>query len=89
MEFVAVADWAHMGARLSNEAVDGKGEWRWNGATVLAQGARNIEVTGHDLRDRSMAENVRALLEAEGPDAKIVLWSHNGHAGRFRTPTST
>ena len=29
-----------------------------------------------------MAENVCALLEAEGPDAKAVLWSHNGHAAR-------
>jgi erythromycin esterase len=31
-----------------------------------------------------MAENVCALLEAEGPDAKAVLWSHNAHASRAR-----
>jgi erythromycin esterase len=30
-------------------------------------------------RDVAMAENVRALLEIEGPDAKAVLWAHNGH----------
>ena len=31
-------------------------------------------------RDIAMAENVAALLELEGPDAKAVLWAHNGHA---------
>jgi len=31
-------------------------------------------------RDRAMAENVKWILETEGPAAKIVLWSHNGHA---------
>lgn len=31
------------------------------------------------LRDRFMAENVLWLLEQAGPDAKIVLWAHNGH----------
>lgn len=31
------------------------------------------------IRDRSMAENVAWLLEQAGPDAKIVLWAHNGH----------
>jgi Erythromycin esterase len=29
-----------------------------------------------------MAENVCALLEAEGPGTKAVLWSHNSHAAR-------
>src|SRR5262249_51772645 len=32
--------------------------------------------------DRCMAANVRALLEAEGPDAKALLWAHNGHVQR-------
>ena len=30
-------------------------------------------------RDRFMAENAVWLLEQAGPDAKIVLWAHNGH----------
>jgi erythromycin esterase len=34
------------------------------------------------FHDRAMAENVSALLEAEGPDAKAVLWAHNAHASR-------
>jgi len=34
------------------------------------------------FRDRCMAANVRALLEAEGPDAKALLWAHNGHVQR-------
>lgn len=32
-----------------------------------------------NIRDRSMAQNIRWILEHEGPDAKIVLWAHNGH----------
>jgi erythromycin esterase len=31
------------------------------------------------LRDQFMAENVAWLLEMAGPDAKIVLWTHNNH----------
>src|SRR5262245_17900166 len=34
------------------------------------------------FRDRCMAANVRALLDAEGPQAKAVLWAHNGHVQR-------
>jgi erythromycin esterase len=30
-------------------------------------------------RDQFMAENARWLLEQAGPEAKIVLWAHNGH----------
>jgi erythromycin esterase len=33
-------------------------------------------------RDVPMADNVAALLEAEGPEAKAVLWAHNGHVER-------
>ena len=31
------------------------------------------------LRDRAMAENFAALLKMHGPDAKAVVWAHNGH----------
>jgi erythromycin esterase len=33
------------------------------------------------LRDRYMAENVGWILDQAGPDAKTVLWAHNGHVG--------
>ncbi len=39
-------------------------------------------------RDVAMAENVASLLEIEGPDAKAVLWAHNGHVAR-NTPYFT
>ena len=53
-------------------------------AQVLAQ---NIEMqsgpsTGfaqQAVRDRSMAENIRWILDHEGPGAKMVAWAHNGH----------
>ncbi len=47
-------------------------------ARVLGQ---NIELRsrGVSVRDRAMAENVRWLMEHEGPDAKAVVWAHNGH----------
>lgn len=32
-----------------------------------------------DVRDRSMAENIAALLEVEGT-GRLVSWAHNGHA---------
>jgi erythromycin esterase len=31
------------------------------------------------VRDSSMAENIRWILEREGPDARIVVWAHNAH----------
>lgn len=35
-----------------------------------------------DLRDRFMANNVAALLEAAGPDARVIVWAHNAHVAR-------
>ncbi|MGD2122593.1 MAG: erythromycin esterase family protein, partial [Gemmatimonadota bacterium] len=37
-------------------------------------------------RDRYMAENAIWLLDQAGPEAKIVLWAHNGHVAD--SPTS-
>jgi erythromycin esterase len=53
-------------------------------AQVLAQ---NIEMKCENLlsrvqesaRDRSMADNIRWILDHEGPDVKAVIWAHNGH----------
>ena len=35
-------------------------------------------------RDASMAENVRWIRDQAGPNAKIVLWAHNGHINAVR-----
>lgn len=51
-------------------------------AKVLDQAARFEIDRNYTSHDRVMAENVCALLEAEGLDAKAVLWSHNAHASR-------
>ena len=34
---------------------------------------------GFAVRDRSMAENIRWILDTEGPGAKMAIWAHNGH----------
>jgi erythromycin esterase len=34
-------------------------------------------------RDSAMAENVEWIRDQAGPDAKIVLWAHNGHVRNF------
>ncbi|UQA58492.1 erythromycin esterase family protein [Polyangium aurulentum] len=38
-------------------------------------------------RDSAMAENVRALLDIDGPGSKLVLWAHNLHVNRTREAT--
>jgi erythromycin esterase-like protein len=57
-------------------------EWAARNAIVVLQGVqmRTNEVS----RDRSMAENVKWILD-QSPNEKIVLWAHNGHvaAGGF------
>jgi erythromycin esterase len=51
-------------------------------ARMLDQATRFQIDRAYTSHDRIMAENVCALLEAEGPDAKAVLWAHNAHAWR-------
>jgi erythromycin esterase-like protein len=57
-------------------------EWATRNAIVVLQGVqmRTNEVS----RDRSMAENVKWILD-QSPNEKIVLWAHDGHvaAGGF------
>jgi erythromycin esterase len=66
----------------------GESEWHLarQSAELLAQfvrmGSTEDEAEGFSLRDRAMANTVRALLEAGGPDAKALLWAHNGHVKR-------
>jgi erythromycin esterase len=71
---------AHQRERWS--ALTGDRDWhlaRLN-AVVVDQSAqaRSSKIS----RDVAMAENVASLLELEGPNAKAVLWAHNGHAVR-------
>src|SRR5215813_9516874 len=36
------------------------------------------------VRDGAMADAARALLEAEGPGSKALLWAHNGHVKKSK-----
>lgn len=40
---------------------------------------RSNPAEGSNLRDASMAENVVWLLEQAGPEARAIIWAHNGH----------
>jgi erythromycin esterase-like protein len=51
-------------------------EWTIQNARVVLQ---SLQLKTDDLsRDHSMADNVKWILD-NNPDAKIVLWAHNGH----------
>jgi len=51
-------------------------EWTLQNARVVLQSMQMS--AGKVTRDRSMADNVKWILE-QNPGAKIVLWAHNGH----------
>ncbi len=73
-----------LAAAVSGEELD----WAIQNARVVEQDMemRNAPAgSPGDVRDRSMAENIRWIL-GQSPDAKIVLWAHNGHVAR--TPGS-
>jgi erythromycin esterase len=71
----------------------GESEWHLArlSAIVLQQAVRDAieNPKGHTFRDQCMADNVRALLDAEGPGAKAVLWAHNAHVQRLPFVGST
>ncbi len=73
---------ANRAAYRSSGANDRDIEWATRNAIVVLQGVqmRTNEVS----RDRSMADNVKWILD-QSPGEKIVLWAHNGHvaAGGF------
>ena len=89
--------------RTAWRARAGESEWHLarQSAVMLAQFMRMLpiedEMAASAVRDRAMADNVAALLEANGSDAKALLWAHNGHVkrsanydfpmGRFEAPT--
>jgi erythromycin esterase len=69
---------AHVDARPHTDA-----GWREARQDALViQQAVQMMIAGrqsNDVRDEAMAANVAWILEQEGPDAKIMLWAHNGH----------
>ncbi|MCP5046041.1 MAG: hypothetical protein GY940_02645 [bacterium] len=67
----------------SYASVSSDADWRENHrhARVLQQFSQMaLDAQGrYNIRDRSMAENTRWLLEHEPPGTRIVMWAHNGH----------
>ncbi|MBQ4818850.1 erythromycin esterase family protein [Aquimarina sp. MMG016] len=55
--------------------------------TDLRKIIQGVEVSGrqlqktvdYNIRDEYMAQTILEILEKEGPDAKMMLWAHNGH----------
>ncbi len=53
-------------------------------ARILQQNLEMVAAQGgasSNVRDRAMADNVRWILDREGPAGRVVLWAHNGHVG--------
>jgi erythromycin esterase len=48
-------------------------------ARIVSQYMAVYGPDGASVRDRAMAENIQWILQQEGPDAKMVVWAHNGH----------
>jgi erythromycin esterase len=46
---------------------------------ILEQWILMVVGTEGNVRDDAMAENIRWILEREGPDARMVVWAHNDH----------
>ena len=67
-------------------AADREIEWTLQNARVVLQGLQMR--TNQATRNRSMAENIKWIVD-RSPDAKVVLWAHNGHvsAGGFAFET--
>ena len=55
----------------------GEVSWAVQNARIVAQ-AMGVMTGGTSYRDRAMAENIGWISE-QNPDAKVVLWAHNGH----------
>jgi erythromycin esterase len=71
--------------RLAWVAASSDEEWQHASLNVrvLEQSIRyQLPEAGSSARDIAMAENVAAMLEHEGADAKAILWAHNGHVAR-------
>src|SRR5436190_23875503 len=51
-------------------------------ARIVLQAESVFASDDYGSRDLYMAENTSWLLEQAGPEAKIVLWAHNGHVSK-------
>ena len=56
-------------------------DWALHNARIVQQCQRMKADQMGQVRDASMAENVKWILE-QNPGARIVLWAHNGHIAR-------
>jgi erythromycin esterase len=72
VDHMAAARDSYLGAGYSEWEV----EWAIQNARIVAQ-AMDL-ARGSSNRDRDMARNIGWILD-HNPDAKIVLWAHNGH----------
>jgi len=90
-----VAQWGDVLTRLERQrasyralgATDRDIDWAIQNARVVLQAVQmRLNLVS---RDRSMALNVKWILD-QNPNAKIVLWAHNGHVahGRMMIPQS-
>jgi len=60
----------------SKGVAEREAEWVIQNARVVLQ---SMQMRSNEIsRDRSMADNVKWILN-QSPNAKIVLWAHNGH----------
>ncbi len=62
--------------------------YRAAAATAKAEQEQSwwLEPAVGTARDRAMADNVLWALEREGPAGRIVVWAHNSHIMKARTP---
>ncbi|WP_210530330.1 erythromycin esterase family protein [Rubellimicrobium arenae] len=77
--------------RLSYAAEDGMGFLdAERNARLVASAERYYRIMYYgdeeswNLRDTHMFETLQSILEAQGPDAKAVVWAHNSHIGDAR-----
>jgi len=82
-----VAQWSDVLTRLERQrasyralgATDHDIDWAIQNARVVLQAVQmRLNLVS---RDRSMALNIKWILD-QNPNAKIVLWAHNGHVSR-------
>jgi erythromycin esterase-like protein len=84
-----ITSWGNAGERFEKQratyraagATDNEIDWAIQNARVVRQSIESR--LGTVSRDRSMALNVKWILD-RNPNAKVVLWAHNGHAARGR-----
>jgi erythromycin esterase len=49
---------------------------------LIVQEAESYKAGFNNLRDYFMAQNILYLLNQEKPDAKVMVWAHNGHIAK-------